>query len=98
VGEFTVAKVGNFICNFGLFYLQHIQRPLEEVYPFVFMDAIHYNVRDNGMVVKKAVYIVLAYTMDGHKEVLGMYVGENESSKYWLMVLNDLKNRDLKMY
>ena len=54
--------------------------PLEEVYPFVFMDAIHYNVRDNGRVVKKAVYIVLAYTMDGFKEVLGMYVGENESS------------------
>ena len=72
------------------------QRPLEEVYPFVFMDAIHYNVRDNGMVVKKAVYIVLAYTMDGQKEVLGMYVGENESSKYWLMVLNDLKNRGVK--
>ena len=72
------------------------QRPLEEVYPFVFMDAIHYNVRDNGRVVKKAVYIVLAYTMDGMKEVLGMYVGENETSKYWLMVLNDLKNRGLK--
>jgi putative transposase len=72
------------------------QRPLEQVYPFVFMDAIHYNVRDNGIVVKKAVYIVLAYTMDGFKEVLGIYVGENESSKYWLMVLNDLKNRGLK--
>lgn len=48
------------------------------------------------MVVKKAVYIVLAYTMDGHKDILGMYVGENESSKYWAMVLNDLKNRGLK--
>lgn len=72
------------------------QRPLEKVYPFVFMDAIHYNVRDNGAVVKKAVYIVLAYTMDGLKEILGMYVGENESSKYWLMVLNDLKNRGVE--
>ena len=72
------------------------QRPLEETYPFVFMDAIHYNVRDNGVIVKKAVYIVLAYTMDGFKEVLGMYVGENESSKYWLMVLNDIKNRGVK--
>lgn len=72
------------------------QRPLEKTYPFVFMDAIHYNVRDNGIIVKKAVYIVLAYTMDGFKEVLGMYVGENESSKYWLMVLNDIKNRGVK--
>ena len=72
------------------------QRPLDKVYPFVFLDAIHYNVRDNGIIAKKAVYIVLAYTMEGHKEVLGMYVGENESSKYWLMVLNDLRNRGLK--
>ncbi len=72
------------------------QRPLEKTYPFVFMDAIHYNVRDNGIIVKKAVYIVLAYTMDGFKEVLGMYVGENESSKYWLMVLNDIKNRGVQ--
>ena len=72
------------------------QRPLDKVYPFVFLDAIHYNVRDNGIIAKKAVYIVLAYTMEGHKEVLGMYVGETESSKYWLMVLNDLRNRGLK--
>ena len=72
------------------------QRPLEKTYPFVFMDAIHYNVRDNGIIAKKAVYIVLAYTMDGFKEVLGMYVGENESSKYWLMVLNDIKNRGVQ--
>lgn len=72
------------------------QRPLENTYPFVFMDAIHYNVRDNGIIAKKAVYIVLAYTMDGFKEVLGMYVGENESSKYWLMVLNDIKNRGVQ--
>jgi transposase-like protein len=58
---------------------------------FVFMDAIHYNVRDSRAVVKKTVYIVLAHTMDRLKDVLGIYVGESESSKYWLMVLNDLK-------
>lgn len=71
-------------------------RPLDRIYPFVFLDAIHYNVRDNGVIVKKAVYIVLAYNMEGIKEVLGMWVGENESSKYWLMVLNELKNRGLE--
>lgn len=71
-------------------------RPLDRVYPFVFLDAIHYNVRENGVVVKKAVYIALGYNMEGFKEVLGMWVGENESSKYWLMVLNQLKERGLE--
>jgi transposase-like protein len=71
-------------------------RPLDKIYPFVFLDAIHYSVRDNGVIVKKAVYIVLAYNKEGIKEVLGMWVGENESSKYWLMVLNELKNRGLE--
>lgn len=71
-------------------------RPLDSVYPFVFLDAIHYNVRDNGVIVKKAVYIALGYNREGFKEVLGMWVGENESSKYWLMVLNELKNRGLE--
>ncbi len=93
LSESTVTKITNKILPT---IEEWRQRPLESVYPFVFMDAIHYNVRDNGVVVKKAVYIVLAYTMDGLKEVLGMYVGENESSKYWLMVLNDLKNRGLE--
>lgn len=71
-------------------------RPLDSVYPFVFLDAIHYNVRENGTVVKKAVYIALAYNKEGYKEVLGMWVGENESAKYWLMVLNQLHDRGLK--
>lgn len=71
-------------------------RPLDKVYPFVFLDAIHYNVRDNGVIVKKAVYIALGYNKEGIKEILGMWVGENESSKYWLMVLNELKNRGLE--
>lgn len=71
-------------------------RPLESVYPIVFLDAIHYNVRENGIIVKKAVYIALGYTAEGFKEILGMWVGENESSKYWLMVLNQLKDRGLE--
>ena len=71
-------------------------RPLEKVYPFVFLDAIHYHVRENNIVVKKAVYIALGYNTEGYKEVLGMWVGENESSKYWLLVLNQLKERGLE--
>lgn len=72
------------------------QRPLESVYAVVFMDAIHYNVRSEGRIVKKAVYIAIGINMDGIKEVLGMYVGENESSKYWLSILNGLKNRGVE--
>ena len=71
-------------------------RPLEKVYPFVFLDAIHYHVRENNIVVKKAVYIALGYNREGYKEILGIWVGENESSKYWLLVLNQLKERGLE--
>ena len=72
------------------------QRPLESIYAVVFMDAIHYNVRCEGRIVKKAVYIAIGINMDGIKEVLGMYVGENESAKYWLSILNGLKNRGVE--
>ena len=60
------------------------------------MDAIHYHVRSEGRIVKKAVYIALGVDMDGHKDVLGMYIGENESAKFWLSVLNELKNRGVE--
>ena len=69
------------------------ERPLEDVYAVVFLDAIHYHVRSEGRIVKRAVYIVLGIDMDGRKDVLGMYVGENESAKFWLSVINGLKNR-----
>ena len=68
-------------------------RPLESVYAVVFMDAIHYHVRSEGQIVKKAVYIAIGVNLDGRKDVLGMWVGENESAKYWATVLNSLKNR-----
>ena len=71
-------------------------RPLEEIYAVVFMDAIHFHVRSEGQVVKKAVYIAIGINMDGIKEVLGMWVGENESAKFWLTVMNGLKNRGLQ--
>lgn len=68
------------------------QRPLESIYTVVFMDAIHYHVRSEGQIVKKAVYIAIGIDLDGRKDVLGMWVGENESAKYWATVLNSLKN------
>ena len=68
-------------------------RPLSEVYPVLYIDAIHYSVRDNGIIRKLAAYVVLGINLDGQKEVLTIQVGENESSKYWLSVLNGLKNR-----
>ena len=71
-------------------------RPLEEIYAVVFMDAIHFHVRSEGQIVKKAVYIAIGINMDGIKEVLGMWVGENESAKFWLSVMNSLKNRGLE--
>ena len=71
-------------------------RPLSEVYPVLFIDAIHYSVRDNGIIRKLAAYVVLGINQDGRKEVLTIEVGENESSKYWLSVLNSLKNRGVK--
>lgn len=71
-------------------------RKLEEVYPFVFIDAIHFNVKTNGVIGKSAAYVVLGVSRNGIKEVLGIYIGESESSKFWLSVLNDIKNRGVK--
>ena len=71
-------------------------RRLDEVYPFVFIDAIHFNVKTNGVVGKSAAYVVLGVNRTGIKEVLGIYIGESESSKFWLSVLNDIKNRGVK--
>lgn len=71
-------------------------RPLNRVYPIVFLDAIHFKVRVDNRIVNKAAYSVLAINMDGYKEILGIWVGGNESSKFWLGVLNDLKNRGVE--
>ena len=64
-------------------------RPLSEVYPVLYIDAIHYSVQDNGVIRKLAAYVILGINMDGQKEVLTIQVGEKESSKYWLSVLNE---------
>ena len=69
------------------------ERPLQSVYAMVILDAVHYNVRDNGIVTKKAAYVAIGTDLEGKKDVLGIWLGANESSKYWLSVLNGLKNR-----
>ena len=71
-------------------------RPLDAAYPIVFIDAVHFSVRDNGQIRKLAAYVILAVSLTGHKEVLSIHIGENESVKYWLGVLNELKNRGVK--
>ena len=71
-------------------------RPLSPVYPIVFIDAVHFSVRDDGVIRKLAAYVVLGINEDGMKEVLSIVVGENENSKYWLSILNSLKNRGVQ--
>ena len=72
------------------------ERPLDEIYPIVFIDAVHFSVREENRVVKKAAYIVLGIDKEGYKNILGIWIGENESSKFWLGVLNDLKQRGVQ--
>jgi len=71
-------------------------RPLEKTYAVVFLDAIHYKVRQEGAIVNKASYMVIGIDLDGRKDVLGMWIGENETSKFWLVVLNELRNRGVQ--
>ncbi len=71
-------------------------RPLDEVYPVVYINAIHYSVRDNSVIVKKAAYVMLGITCDSHKEVLSLSIGENGSAKFCLNIFNELKNRGVK--
>lgn len=71
-------------------------RPLENLYPFVWLDAIHYKIRDKGRDQNKAIYTVLALNMEGKKEVLGLYLSESEGANFWLSVLTDLQNRGVE--
>lgn len=71
-------------------------RPLEAVYPFVWLDAIHYKVRHEGRVVSRAVYCIIAVNQEGYKELLGMYIGEQEGARFWLSVLTDLQSRGVE--
>lgn len=71
-------------------------RPLENIYAVVFMDAIHFHVRSEGQIIKKAVYIAIGIKMDGLRDVLGMWIGGNESAKFWLSVMNGMRNRGVE--
>jgi len=71
-------------------------RPLEPLYPFIFMDAIHYKIRDEGRIINRAAYIILGVTLEGTKDILSISIGANETSKFWLGMLNDLKNRGVQ--
>ena len=71
-------------------------RPLEPIYSFVFLDAIHYKVREDGHVLNRAAYVVIGVDIDGNKDILGIWIGENETSKFWLGVLNELKTRGVE--
>lgn len=71
-------------------------RPLDEIYPVLFIDAVHFSVREDNRIKKLAAYVILALTLDGRKDVISLQVGENESSKYWLGIMNELKNRGVK--
>jgi len=71
-------------------------RELEAVYPIVFFDAIVVKVRDNGHVVKKAIYLALAITLEGKKELLGLWIDQSEGAKFWLAIITELKNRGVQ--
>lgn len=71
-------------------------RPLDEIYPILFIDAVHFSVKDDNIIRKLAVYVIIGINCDGMKNVISLEIGENESSKYWLGVLNSLKNRGVK--
>jgi putative transposase len=72
------------------------RRPLDEIYPIVFIDAVHFSVREENIIKKLAAYVILGVGLDGRKEVIGLQIGQNESSKFWLGILNELKNRGVK--
>jgi len=71
-------------------------RPLQAMYPFIWLDAIHYKIKEDGRYISKAVYTILGVNMDGRKEVLGLYLSENEGAKFWLQILTDLHNRGVE--
>ena len=72
------------------------KRPLNEIYPFIYLDAIHYKVREEGRYISKAFYTVLGVNLEGKKEVLGLYLNDSEGSRFWMQVLTDLQNRGVK--
>jgi putative transposase len=94
--EVSPTLISNVTNKLMLMIKEWQNRPLEQIYAAVFLDAIHYKVRQEGAIVNKASYMVIGIDLDGRKDVLGMWIGEHETSKFWLVVLNELKNRDVQ--
>ena len=94
--EFSKAAISAVIDKIIPMLQEWRTRPLEAVYPFIFLDAIHYKVKEDGRYISKAFYTVLGIRIDGKKEILGLYLGESEGAKFWLQVLTDLHNRGVQ--
>ena len=94
--ELSPSSISN-ITNQVMDFVKEWQcRPLESIYAMVYFDAIHYKVRSNGVIESKAAYTCLGVDLDGKKDILGIWIGESESAKFWLSIINELKNRGLQ--
>jgi transposase-like protein len=94
--EFSKATISSITDKIIPLLKEWQQRPLESIYPFVWLDAIHYKIKENGKYISKAVYTILGVGLSGKKEILGLYLSENEGANFWLQVLTDLNNRGIQ--
>jgi len=94
--EFSKATISSITDKIIPLLKEWQQRPLESIYPFVWLDAIHYKIKENGKYISKAVYTILGVGLSGKKEILGLYLSENEGANFWLQILTDLNNRGIQ--
>lgn len=94
--ELSASTISNITDEAMITGKEWFNRTLDQVYPIVFMDAVHFKVREENKIVTKAIYVALGITVDGMKDVLGMWIGENEGAKFWFKVCTELKNRGVK--
>ena len=94
--ELSASTISNITDEAMVTGKEWFNRTLDPVYPIVFMDAVHFKVREENKRVTKAIYVALGITVDGMKDVLGMWIGENEGAKFWFKVCTELKNRGVK--
>lgn len=94
--ELSPASVSNITDKIMEEAREWYSRTLDGFYPVVFLDAVHYKVREEGRIVTKASYVALGINAEGRKDILGIWIGENEGAKFWLKVCNELKNRGVK--
>ncbi len=94
--SFSAQSVSNIVDEVTLLVKSWQNRPLDKIYPMIFLDAVVFKVRRDGIVKNTAVYSMQGVNLDGKKDILGLWIGENETSKYWLQVLNEIKNRGVE--